>query len=118
MFLTKIKQDQRDQGAGGWAALLNRLVREGEVAEVDICIETSGRLGDRPCGYLGKSSPGRGKGLCKGPEAGRSLLCLETIEEAGAEQAVGRRQGMRAEGTVADLRGPWGPQGGPGLDAE
>lgn len=40
MFLTKIKQEKRDQGAGGWAALLNRVVREGEVTGVDICVET------------------------------------------------------------------------------
>ena len=40
-----------------------------------------------PTGYLRKEISSREKGTCKGPEAGLSLVCLRSIEEASVAEA-------------------------------
>ena len=60
--------------------------------------------------HVGKSIPGRGNSLCKGPEAGVSLTCWKNIKEWN-EQGPGER----SEGLMTQ-RPHWGLQASLGVN--
>lgn len=60
--------------------------------------------------HVGKSIPGRRNSLCKGPEAGVSLMCWKNIKERNEQGSGEKSEGLRTQ------RPHWGLQASLGVN--